>query len=405
MEKEQFDFDAFKKNAIAKLRAGGKLSHKGVLEPLYKELLEAALLAEMDDHLDEDERQSGNRKNGKTSKTVKTGKGSFELQTPRDRSGTFEPKLVPKREVIITEELQQKVLRLYGKGMSTRDICDYIEEMYDYTLSPTTISNMTESVVEVVRTWQQRELESTYCFVWLDAMFYKVRHEGHVVSRALYNVLGVNSRGEKNLLGMYVMESEGARTWLQVLEDLKARGVQDILIACIDNLKGFAEAIEHTFPKTEVQLCVIQQIRNTMKYVSYRHNKEFMKELRTVYTATTKEAAWQNLLTLEDKWKNKYQIVFDSWKNNWERLSTYFQYPPEIRKMIYTTNIIEGFHRQVRKVTKTKGAFASDMALLKLVFMATENIVEKCTFTIGWAEIAGKLRIIFQERMPIELNN
>jgi putative transposase len=407
MEENTFDFEAFKKDAIQRLRNKEPLTGKdGVLQPLIKKILEAALEAEIDEHLSEEERNSGNRKNGKSQKTVKSSKGEFTLETPRDRLGTFEPAIVGKRQTLISEEIEFKVIRLYAKGMGVRDICDHIEEMYGFTLSPTTLSTITDRVIPMLKEWQQRALESHYCFVWLDAMHYKVREDGKVISKALYNIIGVNNQGVKELLGIYIAESESSKFWLQVLEELKNRGVKDILIACIDNLSGFADAIREVFPKTEVQLCVIHQIRNSFKYVSYKDSRLFMEDLRTIYQATDKQLAEENLEVAQIKWGKKYPAVFKSWHNNWENLSTFFGYPEEIRKVMYTTNIIEGFHRQVRKVTKTKGAFNSDMALLKLVYLATMNVVEKWSKPIaGWGSIASKLYIIFGERANIEINS
>lgn len=406
MEENTFDFEAFKKEAIQKLRNKEPLTGKdGVLQPLIKKILEAALEAEIDEHLSEEERDSGNRKNGKSKKTVKSSKGEFTLETPRDRLGTFEPEIVGKRQTLISEEIEFKVLRLYAKGMSVRDICDHIEEMYGFTLSPTTLSTITDRVIPMLKEWQQRPLESNYCFVWLDAMHYKVREDGKVISKSLYNIIGVNNQGVKELLGIYIAESESSKFWLQVLEDLKNRGVKDILIICIDNLSGFPDAIREVFPQTDIQLCIIHQIRNSLKYISYKDSKQFMEELRTVYQANDKQVAEENLESIEMKWGKKYPAVFRSWRNNWENLSTFFSYPEEIRKVMYTTNIIEGFHRQVRKITKTKGAFNSDMALLKLVYLATMNMVEKWSKPINdWGSIASKLYIIFGERASIDIN-
>ncbi len=407
MKDQKFDLDAFKNDAKERLRRGEPASGKeGVFQPLLKQMLQEILQAEMDGHMKEKERSTGNRRNGNGSKKVKSTAGEFELETPRDRNGTFEPQIVAKRQVIISEELEAKVLRLYSKGVSTRDICELIEDTYGFTLSATTLSSITDRVIPMIREWQQRPLESIYCFVWMDALHYKVREDGKVVSRAVYNILGVNNKGVKDLLGMYVSESEGARFWLQVLSDLKARGVEDILISSIDNLKGFKEAIETTFPATDVQSCIVHQIRNTLKYIPYKDSREFLKDLRVVYQAITKQDAEFNLDLMEEKWGKKYTPVFTSWRNNWEQLSNYFKYPEPIRRIMYTTNIIEGFHRQVRKITKTKGAFTSDMALLKLIYLATQNMIEKWTAPIGnWGLVASQLDIIFGERARITINS
>lgn len=406
MKEEKFDFEAFKQEALSKLlnKEPGATPEK-LFRPLFKQFIEEALQAEMEGHLDEEERSTGNRRNGKSTKTVKSTSGEFELDTPRDRAGSFDPQLVGKRQVIISEEIEDKVLRMYSRGLSVRDITEHIEEVYGFTLSPTTLSRITDKVIPLIQEWQGRPLEAQYCLVWLDAMFYKVREDGKVISKALYNIIGVNNSGVKELLGIYIADSEGAKFWMQVLEDLKRRGVQDILIACIDNLKGFADAIELMFPKTEVQLCIIHQIRNSMNYVSWKDSKAFMLDLRTVYQANTKEQADQNLEVIADKWSKKYPVAIQSWQRNWERLSPYFAYPDAIRKVMYTTNIIEGFHRQVRKVTKTKGAFTSDTALLKLIYLATMRVVEQWSNCINnWALIASQLQLIFKDRLQLQMN-
>lgn len=406
MKEEKFDFEAFKKEAMQKLRDKEPgVTAENLFKPLFKSFIEEALEAEMDEHLKGKERQSGNRKNGKSSKTVKSTNGSFDLETPRDRTGTFEPKLVGKRQTLISEEIEDKVLRLYSKGLSVRDITEHIEEMYGFTLSATTMSNITDRVIPLIQEWQQRALENTYCIVWFDAMFYKVREDGRVVTKALYNIIGINTSGVKELLGIYMADSEGSKFWMQVMEDLKRRGLKDMLIACIDNLKGFADAIELIFPQTQVQCCIIHQLRNSFKYVSHKDVRTFIADIKTVYQASTKEIAEQNLDIVEEKWDKKYPIAIKSWRENWHRLSTYFEFPDAIRKMMYTTNMIESFHRQVRKVTKTKGAFTSDTALLKLVYLATMRMVEKWSKPIsGWASVASQIHIIFKDRFNCQAN-
>jgi len=382
MEKkeEQINDEALRKKAIKQFMSGKSLYGKdGAFAPMLKSFLEAALEGELDAHLDEDERNSGNRKNGKVSKTLQTSEGPMELETTRDRNSTFEPELVKKRETILADSLEKKIIGMYGLGMSFRDISSHLKEMYDADISHSTLSSITDRIIPEIKEWQSRPLESVYCIIWLDAMHYKVKDEGRIVSRAVYHILGINPEGRKELLGMYVSESEGANFWLSVLSDLRNRGVEDILIACIDALKGFAEAILSTFPKTEVQSCIVHQIRNSLKYVASKDQKPFLKDLKEVYQSTTKELAEQQLDLLEQKWGKKYPLVLNSWRNNWNKLSTYFKYDPTIRRLVYTTNTIEGFHRQVRKVTKTKGAFPSDMALLKLIYLAYKNIRKKWT--------------------------
>lgn len=406
MKKEDFDYEEFKRSALNKLRNKEPgVTAENLFKPLFKQFVEEALEAEMDEHLNAEERLEGNRKNGKSIKTVKSSSGSFDLSTPRDRLGTFDPQLVGKRQTLISQEIEDKVLRLYSKGLSVRDITEHIEEMYGFTLSATTLSHITDRVIPLIQEWQQRGLESAYCFAWFDAMFYKVRVEGKVVTKALYNIIAVNPSGVKELLGIYIADSEGAKFWMQVLEDLKRRGIQDILIACIDNLKGFADAIETVFPKTEVQSCIVHQIRNSFKYVSSKDSRAFMADLKTVYQSNSKEVAEHNLQLLDQLWGKKYPVAVQSWQNNWHRLTPYFEYPEAIRKVMYTTNIIESFHRQVRKVTKTKGAFTSDTALLKLIYLATQRMVDKWSNPINnWAQIASQLYIVFGDRANIELN-
>ena len=407
MEQEEFNLEAFMQEAKEKLKQKQPLSGKdGVFQPLIKHMLEELLNSEADEYLNDEQRSKGNRYNGKSRKKVKSSSGEFELETPRDRQSTFEPQVVTKRQVVLTEDLEQRILNMYSLGISTRDICKNIEELYGFTLSASSLSAITDKVIPLIREWQQRPLERLYSFVWLDAIHYKVRDDGRVVSRAIYNIIGIDSTGHKDLLGMYISETESSRFWLQVLSDLKNRGVQDILIASIDNLNGFKEAISTMFPKTDVQLCVIHQIRNTIKYIIWKDMKEFMAGLRTVYQASTKEEAEFNLDLLEEKWGKKYSTVFKSWRNNWDNLSSFFKYPSEIRRIMYTTNTIEGFHRQVRKVTKTKGAFTSDMALLKLYFLATQRIVEQWKGKIQhWGIIASHFNIIFGERANIDINS
>jgi putative transposase len=406
MEKnDKFDYEALKKKTLEQLRSGKSLFGKdGAFAPLLKDILEAAMEGELENHLDEEERASGNRKNGKTFKKLKTADGTIDLETPRDRSASFDPQIIKKRETILAESLESKIIGLYGHGMSLRDISSHIKEMYDTEISAATLSAITDKIIPLVKEWQSRPLEPLYCIVWLDAMYYKVKEEGRVINRCVYNILGINAEGRKDLLGMYVSESEGANFWLGVLTNLQQRGVADILIACIDNLKGFAEAIASIYPQTEVQTCVVHQIRNSIKYVASKDQKAFMADLKPVYQAVSKDEAEHQLQELEEKWGKKYPVVLDSWKRNWEKLTTCFQYSAAIRKLIYTTNTIEGFHRQVRKVTKTKGAFTSDMALLKLIYLATQNIQKKWTQPLqNWGLTVSQLSIRFGDRLRLRL--
>jgi transposase-like protein len=396
-----------KEKALRQFKNGEPLFGKGgAFTPMLKEFLEEALEAEMEGHLSSDEsgREVGNKRNGKGRKTVKSSHGEVEIETPQDRHSSFQPQIVEKRQRILADNLEKQIIAMYGLGNSLRDIKDHISEMYDTEISTHVLSEITDRIVPKVKQWQSRPLEPVYCIVWLDAMHFKVREEGKVKHKALYNVLGINKEGRKEILGMYISESEGANFWLQVLTDLQNRGVKDILIACTDNLTGFTEAIHSVFPKADIQLCVIHQIRNSLKYVASKEQKVFMKDLKLVYQADTKDQADTALLDLEEKWGKKYPVVIRSWNDNWDRLSTYFDYSPSIRRLIYTTNTVEGFHRQVRKVTKSKGAFTSDMALMKLVYLVTRRIEKKWTSPLqNWGLTVQQLAIRFEGRLELDL--
>jgi transposase-like protein len=401
MSKEGPDFDF--QAALKAIQSGKPLMGKeGVLTPLIKNLTEAALEGELESHLGQEIVE--NRRNGKSKKTIKSLNGNFELNTPRDRSGTFSPQLVKKNQTTLNDELEQKIIALYGLGMSYKDISAHLEEMYGLAVSTGTLSAVTDKIIHTVKEWQARPLESIYPIVWLDAIHYKIRENGKVLGKAVYTILGVNLEGRKEVLGLYISENEGANFWLQVLTDLSNRGVSDILIACVDGLKGFPEAIESIFPDTEVQLCVVHQIRNSLKYVGSKNQKEFMADLKRVYKASNKDLAAVELDTLENKWNDKYPIVIRSWRNNWERLTHYFKYPEDIRRIIYTTNTIEAVHRQFRKLTKTKGAFPNQDSLLKLLYMGIQNASKKWTMPIqNWSLTISQLAIFFEGRLDEEL--
>jgi len=397
--------EKLQKKALEQLKSGKSLFGKdGAFAPLLKNFIEKALEAEMEGYLDDEQRDQGNKRNGKGKKTIKSSSGSFEIETPQDRQSSFEPELIRKRQTILAESLEGKILGLYGLGMSYRDISKHIEEMYDMEISHTVLSQITDKIIPEIKAWQSRPLDPVYPIIWLDAMHFKVKEDGKVVHKALYNILGINKEGRKEILGLYVSESEGANFWLQVLTDLHHRGVKDVLIASIDNLNGFSQAIQSMFPKTEVQSCIVHQIRNSLKYVASKDQKEFMKDLKKVYRASSKDLAETELLNLEEKWGKKYPVVIDSWQHNWDKLSTYFQYAEPIRKLIYTTNPIEGYHRQIRKVTKTKGAFPNEMALLKLVYLATMRIQKKWTSPVqNWGLTVQQLAIKFEGRLDLGL--
>lgn len=404
-KQEPFDYEKAKQKVKEQFRTGKSLFGKeGAFAPLLQEMINSILEGEMEGHLDEDERSSGNRKNGKSKKLLKTSSGNIEVSTPRDRLSSFEPEIVKKRETIMAQSLEDKIIGLYSIGTSLRDISAHIRETYDTDISATTLSAITDKVIPLVKEWQQRPLEDLYCIVWLDAMFYKVKEEGRTQTRCVYNILGINKDGKKEVLGMYVSHSEGANFWLGVINDLKQRGVEDILIACIDNLKGFDEAIRTIYPKTDVQTCVVHQIRNSIKYIASKDQRTFMNELKPVYRAVSEPQALDEMAKLKAKWEKKYPMVIGSWERNWPKLSTYFKYPASIRRLIYTTNTIEGYHRQIRKVTKNKGVFTSDMALLKLIYLATDRISQKWTMPLqSWGATATQLKIIFAERMKTDL--
>ena len=392
---QPFDFD----KALKALQDGQALTGKdGILTPLIKQLTEAALAAELDSHLSQD--ITANRKNGSSKKTLKTPTGVFELATPRDRNGSFEPQLVKKHQTTLSDEIERKIIRMFALGMSYKDISQEIEDLYAFSVSSATISAVTDKVIPELKQWQQRPLEAVYPFVWLDAIHYKIREDGRYQSKAVYTVLALNLEGKKEILGLYLSESEGANFWLSVLTDLQNRGVNDILIACVDGLTGFPEAINNIYPDTEVQLCVIHQLRNSIKYVASKHHKAFMADLKPVYRAVSKEAAEVALDELEEKWGQQYPVVIQSWRRKWENLSHYFRYPATIRKVIYTTNAIESVHRQFRKLTKTKGAFPNENSLLKLLYLGLMNAQEKWTMPIqSWNLILSQLAIYFEGRL------
>ena len=381
------------------LQSGKPITGKdGFLTPLIKKLTEAALEAELDSHLAQD--VVPNRKNGTTSKTVKSTAGPFELDTPRDRAGNFEPQLIKKHQTSVSDEIEGKILSMYGLGMSYRDIATQVEDLYGIKVSTATLSTITDKIIAEVKEWQQRPLDSVYPFVWLDAIHYKVKENGRYQGKAVYTILAVNLEGTKEILGLYLSESEGAKFWLSVLADIKNRGVEDILIASIDGLTGFPEAIASIYPNTEVQLCIVHQVRNSLKYVASKNQKAFMVDLKRVYRAATKDAAEQALDELESRWGDLYPIVIKSWRTKWENLSAYFKYPPDIRRIIYTTNSIEAVHRQFRKLTKTKGGFPNENSLMKLLYLGVQNASKKWTMPIqNWNITLSQLAIFFEGRL------
>jgi len=392
---QPFDFD----KALSELQAGKDLTGKdGVLMPLIKQLTEAALTAELEHHLAQED--TPNRKNGSGSKIVKTGSGSFALNAPRDRDGTFEPQLIKKHQTQLTPEIDRKIISLFSHGMSYRDIQYHIQDLYGIDVSTGALSVITDQLLPALKEWQQRPLERIYPIMWMDAVHYKIKQDGRYIGKAIYTLLGLTLEGKKELLGLYLSENEGANYWLTVLTDIQNRGVEDILIACVDGLTGFPEAITSLYPQTEIQLCIIHQIRNSLKYVASKNQKAFMADLKPVYRASSKENAEIALDQLEEKWGDTYPIVIKSWRKKWHHLSAYFKYPEPIRKIMYTTNAVEAVHRQFRKLTKTKGAFPNENSLLKLLYAGMLNATEKWTMPIqNWSQALSQLDIYFEGRL------
>lgn len=380
------------------------------INALFKEfvgdILENGLEAELDDELgyskyDYRNKDTDNSRNGHSTKTMKTSFGEVEIDVPRDRKGEFEPQLVKKQQTSLSGDIEEKILSMYAKGMTTRDIDAHIREIYGLEISDSTVSRITDKILPVVKEWQQRPLEEIYAVVFLDAIHYHVRSEGQIVKKAVYIAIGINMSGIKEVLGMWVGENESAKYWLSILNGLRNRGVEDILIACVDGLTGFDNAIEAVYPKTEIQQCIIHQIRNTTRFVSYKDIKALMADLKRVYAAVDEETALYELEAFGEKWNGKYPKIAQSWEANWPKLSTYFKYPQEVRTLIYTTNAIEGFNRQLRKVTKSKSVFPTDDSLLKMLYLAMMDITKKWTGKRrDWGIIHSQLEVFFADRLP-----
>ena len=371
------------------------------LKDLLGDTMEELLKAELDEHLDYEYGEkplSLNTRNGTSKKTVRSSYGNIDLNIPRDREGTFEPQSLKKYEKDISN-IENQIISMYGKGMTTRDISSHIKDIYGFGISETMVSKITNKILPTIEEWQNRPLEKIYPMVFLDAIHYHVRENNIVVKKAVYIALGYNLEGFKEILGLWVGENESSKYWLLVLNQLKERGLEDILIVSTDNLPGFTQAIEAVYPKAEIQKCIIHQIRNSTKYVSYKDIKELMKDLKAVYKAPTEDLALTNLGVFEEKWSKKYPMCVSSWKNNWAELSTYFKYPDGIRKLIYTTNAMENFNRQLRKVTKNKTIFPNDYALQKSLYLAMVDASSKWTSRIrGWDQILSQLSIYFEGR-------
>lgn len=380
------------------------------IQELFKdtiaEFMENGLEAELDDQLgysryDYKNKDTDNSRNGYSSKTLRTSFGDVEVSVPRDRKSEFEPKVLRKNQTSISQDIEEKILSMYAKGMTTGDIEAHIQDIYGVDVSDTTVSRITDKILPVAKEWQQRPLESIYAVVFLDAIHYHVRSEGQIVKKAVYIAIGIDLDGHKDVLGMWVGENESAKFWATVLNSLKNRGVEDIFIACTDNLTGFSAAIEAVYPKTEIQNCIIHQLRNSSKYVSYKDLKALMADLKAVYAAVDEPAALDALDTFAEHWDKKYPKISQSWRNNWANLSTYFKFPQALRRLIYTTNTIEGFNRQLRKVTKSKSVFPTDDSLFKMLYLAMIDITKKWTGRKqDWSMIHAQLAIYFEDRMP-----
>lgn len=380
------------------------MGENGAIKKIIKASLEGMLDAELTEHLGYNKysptgRNTGNSRNGKTPKTLKNDNGEIDITVPRDRNGSFDPIIVKKYERTLGP-IEDKIISMYAKGMSVRDIQSHVQEFYGLDISSSLVSQITDKIIDLAKEWHNRPLERIYPIVFFDAIHYKVTSEGKVSNKAAYTCLSLNLEGKKDLLGLWVGEAEGAHFWLTVLTELKNRGVEDILITCVDGLKGFPEAINTVFPQTEIQICIIHLIRNTLRYIASKDQKAFMKELKEVYKAPTEEAALLAFERLEETWSKKYSLAIRTWRNNWTHASTFFKYPEEIRKMIYTTNAVEALHRQFRKVTKAKSIFPNDDALKKMLYLAYRDLSKKWTNQVqNWALVISHLSVIFDERL------
>jgi len=377
---------------------------QSALKELFAETLQEMLEAELETTLgyakhDIKHKQTTNSRNGYSKKTVRSEYGDIELKVPRDREGEFEPVIVKKNQSNVTG-IEDQIMAMYAKGVSTRDIQDHLQQLYGIEVSPTLISNVTSKIVPLIKEWQNRPLQAVYAVMFLDAIHFKVKQDGAIANKAAYMAIGIDLEGHKDVLGIWIGENESAKFWLHVLNELRNRGVQDILITCVDNLNGFSEAISACYAKTEIQKCIIHQIRNSIKYVSYKDVKKITSALQPIYKAPTEQAALDELGHFEKTWGEKYPLIVRSWRNNWSELATFFKYSPEIRRLIYTTNVIESYHRQLRKVTKGKSVFPSDEALLKMLYLSTMDVLRKWTSRVpNWGQILLQLSVHFPERV------
>jgi putative transposase len=382
------------------------VGENGLLKQLTKAILERALEAELTHHLgypknSPEGKNTGNSRNGKSAKTLKTDQGELTITTPRDRNSGFSPQIVKKGQRRFTG-FDDKILSMYARGMTTRDIQAHLEDIYGVEVSADLISTVTDQILEEVKEWQNRPLEALYPIVYFDAVWLKVRDEGQVMNKAAYLAIGVGLDGLKDVLGIWLEKNEGAKFWLKVITELQNRGVRDILIACVDGLKGFPEALESVYPRTEVQLCIVHMVRNSLRFVSYKHRKQLAAALKEIYRATTVEQAEQALTELEKTWDERYPMVSKSWRTNWSRITPFFAYPEEIRRVIYTTNAIESLNNSLRKVTRNRNSFPNDEAAIKLLYMALKNIAKKWTMPLkGWPQAINQFSIRFEDRLTI----
>lgn len=381
---------------------------KSIMRDMMSVLLEGALDGELDEALgyskyDYKNKDTGNSRNGHSQKTMHTSYGDVDINIPRDRAGEFEPQLIKKYQNTISQDMEEQIISMYAKGMTTSDIEAHMQDLYGLSVSDSTISRITDKILPMVHEWQERPLDDIYAVIFMDAIHYHVRSEGRIIKKAVYIVIGINMEGRKDVLGMYVGENESAKYWMSVINGLKNRGIKDILIACVDGLNGFPQAIEAAFPDTEIQQCIIHQIRNSTRYVSYKDIKNVMADLKLVYSAVDEEHAAAALDMFGEKWDNKYPKIYKSWHDKWPLLSSYFKHPEAVRRLIYTTNAIEGFNRQLRKVTKAKTIFPSDDSLLKMLYLAMTDITKKWTGRRqDWSQIRAQLEIYFEDRIISE---
>ena len=381
------------------------IGENGLLKQLTKALVERALEAEMAEHLGHDKNEpvknaTGNTRNGKSRKTLKGDFGELPIEVPRDRAGSFEPQLIPKHQTRWTG-FDEKIISLYARGMTVREIQQHLSEMYGTEISPTLISNVTDAVIDEIKLWQSRPLDSIYPIVYLDCIHVKVRDAGSVRAKAVYLAIGVNMEGHKEVMGLWIAQTEGAKFWLAVVTELKNRGVQDIFIACVDGLKGFPEAIETVYPQATVQLCIVHMVRNSLNYVGWNKRKAVAADLKLIYSSATLAEAELALMDFEHQWGEAYPLIAKSWRSNWQRVIPFFDYPPEIRRVIYTTNAIESVNMSLRKITKNRGSFPNDESLIKLFYLALQNISEKWSMPLrDWKPALNRFTIQFEERMP-----